>query len=407
MNRKIIFWLLFFSICPLFAENFITLRDALEMSKKSNPFFLAEKLNIEIAKTNITTASLFPNPAINNQELIRQNKDYYMAANRQDWFQLTQRIPVAGQRSYAIELAKQNSIIAQFDLQEYERTLMYLVGLKWLDVWYSLEKVKILKKALHYSNELLKTNYIRLKNQVITQTELSRTQILANRYEIETTTNEQIYKREIRELMFLIGSIEPMNIDHEDHIALNLNSEEVDQLHEIALSNRTDLQKAKSSQNAAYINTKLQEAHAYPQPEIGLIYNPQNGQQYMGTYITVPIPIFNRNQGEIQKSKLQLKQAQINFIAIEKRIKTDIENAIEEFKTARTNYNKYKEIYQSSEKVLETIRYSYLKGGTTIVDYIDAQKTWFETQVAYFESFLIYKKSYLQVLYVTGLIRNY
>jgi cobalt-zinc-cadmium efflux system outer membrane protein len=59
-----------------------------------------------------------------------------------------------------------------------------------------------------------------------------------------------------------------------------------------------------------------------------------------------------------------------------------------------------------SEIVLNTVRYKYLKGNTTIIDFLEAQRTALETKKIYFSEVLAYRKSYLQVLYASGLIND-
>ena len=117
--------------------------------------------------------------------------------------------------------------------------------------------------------------------------------------------------------------------------------ESFEALFKYAESNRSDIIANKVSQEVAITNVKLQEANAYPQPELGFIYNPQNTQPYMGTFVTIPIPINNRNQGEIQKSQANVKQTKSIQDALEKKLKAEIQNAIVEYNVAIINFEKY------------------------------------------------------------------
>ena len=118
----------------------------------------------------------------------------------------------------------------------------------------------------------------------------------------------------------------------------------------------------------------------------------------------MPLPVFNRNQGNILKSKSTLSKKQEYLKNVELNLRTEIRNSLAEFKIAKENYDRYKEIFELSEKVLETVRYGYLKGGTTIVDFLEAQRNWLETQSQYYDSFWMYRKSYIQLLYVSSRI---
>ena len=67
---------------------------------------------------------------------------------------------------------------------------------------------------------------------------------------------------------------------------------------------------------------------------------------------------------------------------------------------------KFKIISQQSEQILTSVKYAYLKGGTTIIDFLEAQRTWFDTKKMYYDELYNYSKSYIQLLYATGLINK-
>lgn len=410
----------------------LTIKNALILAEKKNPYFLAETNKLEVAKAEHQTAKLLPNPNFNNQELITSNyqrsnggqvyvnelgttvpipsKTYptFSRWNRQDWLQLTMKIPVAGQRSYAIRLAQKNLAVTYKNLEEFKRNLFFLVATKWMEVWLSGQKLQFIQKAKKYSDELLKINEIRLKNQVITKAEYNRTRILSEQYIASYLTEEQNYKNELENLRLLVGD-ESINSIQSDYSLPIKNKEDMDydSLVNYALLNRTDISGVKLEQESAFINLELQKANSYPQPEVGLILNPQNGQKYYGTYLSLPLPIFNRNQGGIRASQAVVKNKIDLYNAMEWNIKKEVKNALGSFQVADTNYKMYTNIYELSDNVLETIKYSYLKGGTTIIDYLEAQKSWFEAQDLLFTSIYVYKKSYLELLYVTGKILKY
>lgn len=171
-----------------------------------------------------------------------------------------------------------------------------------------------------------------------------------------------------------------------------------------ALKHRSDILSADTSVLVARSNVKVQEAFAYPTPEIGFIYNPQNGEQYLGTYATIPIPIFDRNQGAILSAKAELEKANKQREALYRQVEVEVLNSLMNLNTAKLNYQRYEKIFQSSEKIVEIVRYSYLKGGTTIIDFLDAQRNWFESQINLLDAKFNLYKAYLELDYTTGKI---
>jgi cobalt-zinc-cadmium efflux system outer membrane protein len=422
------FLIILFISSAVHSEESIGWKESIRIANKNNPAYDAEKLNIEIARSEVITSSLLPNPNFNNQVIVRGEtqpirnaytypqdfsgntigvggrKEPFHPFNRQDWFQLTMRIPVAGQRQFAIELAKNNLRVARENLKEFQRNLFFITANKWLDVWLSGEKVKLYEKAKKFSSDLLKVNELRLKNEVITKTEYSRTQILDQKYLAQLSVEQVNLANENRKLGVLLGTDKEFVIRQSDLIDIPIRFESEEELYRYSYSNRPDLVSYLAQLDSARKEVDLEESFAYPQPEVGIISNPQNGEKYYGTFLTLPLPVFNRNQGNILKSKSTLSKKQEYLKNVELNLRTEIRNSLAEFKIAKENYDRYKEIFELSEKVLETVRYGYLKGGTTIVDFLEAQRNWLETQSQYYDSLWIYRKSYIQLLYVSSRI---
>ena len=138
-----------------------------------------------------------------------------------------------------------------------------------------------------------------------------------------------------------------------------------------------------------------------------MIWNPQNTVQYLGFFGTIQIPIFSRNQGEIARSEVGRQQAIQNLSSIRQGVATEITAAFQSYKTDQENLHRYQSILEQSETVLNSVRYAYLKGGTTIVDFLEAQRTWFDTRQLYYDAVLTYRRSYIQLLYSTGMINQF
>lgn len=404
---KIIYFYLIF-IFYLSAQESIelSLTTAFELSLKQNPFLVAERLNVRIAEGEIVRARTLPNPMLNSQELFRSKPEgsILAARNRQDWLQLTQTIPVAGQRAYSIERAKNNLTLTKNQIQEFERNLLFLVGNQWLDTKLIQERLEVISKTVLSMSELLKINALRLKNQAITKAEYMRTENLQEIYQAEYLNTETRFLNEIRNLKFLLAIEKNILLKENNLFIKNYALEKKEELIAYALKHRSDILSADTSVLVARSDVKVQEAFAYPTPEIGFIYNPQNGEQYLGTYATIPIPIFDRNQGAILSAKAELEKANKQREALYRQVEVEVLNSLMNLNTAKLNYQRYEKIFQSSEKIVEIVRYSYLKGGTTIIDFLDAQRNWFESQINLLDAKFNLYKAYLELDYTTGKI---
>lgn len=388
------------------AQVALSLQDALSLAVKNNPYYKAEKYNVDIAKTAVTTAGLHLNPSVSvASETVPSSKyfapgtGFFAPENRQMTFQLSKVFQVGGQLKYKVQSAKSDLVIATSSLGEYEWNLLNEVASKWLDVWYADEKLKLIDQAKLNSDTLLKVNQIRLKNQVITTTEYSRTQINDEQYKLMQLTAAQELKSESNNLALMLGIKDSLLIAKKEQWFPAVLPENFDSLLHIALENRKEILLGKNLSDKAKIDVFLQKAIAKPQPEVGVNYSPQNRVPYMGLYVAIPIPFSDRNQGEIARAKIAVSQADAVIDANKLQVTKEVRNAFDEYTTNKNSWEKYKELNNKSENVLQTVKMSYLKGGTTILDYLEAERTWFEMQTQYYEAMFNFRKSYLQLLF--------
>lgn len=397
----------------LFSQTSITLKEAISRAKENNPILKTESFNVGIAQADITTAKLRPNPILNNQTLQLMNPSFFPANtgylnghNMQIWWQLTKPMQMPALRKYKLEVAQKSVKLAQTNYAEVERNLFLNVSNNWINAWYAKVNLDLISYAKTNIDSLVYINELRLKKQVITTTDLIRTQLIAEQYKLQIRTAQQEYSNQLQNLRFLLGTTDSININLNDAFISASVSNKIDSLLNYALSNRTDVQIALSHIDYHKSYVELQKANAKPIPELGMIYNPQNKIPYLGVYGTIQIPLFSRNQGEIQKSKLLKAQAEQTLLTTQQQLKAEITTSFNSYQTQKQNLEKFKVIMKQAEQILSSVKYAYLKGGTTIIDFLEAQRTWFDSQKMYYDELYNYSNSYVQLLYSSGLINQ-
>ena len=404
---------LLFLVLDAKSQTKYSLQLTLAAVRANNPFLKTEGYNINIAQSNITTSKLRPNPVLNNQSLQLANSKYYSPGtewnnhlNRQVWWQVTKPFQLPSLRKSKIEFANQNLQVFQQGFGETVRNFSFDAANQWLNTWIIESRLDLLQQAYSNLDSLVRINKVRLRNQVITETDLVRTQLLLEQYNLQLINANKDFKNEIQRLKFFIGSNDSIDVDIQAPIEIIPISDNLDSLFNSALTGRNDLRTAKSEIALAESNIKLQKAIVLPVPELGMIWNPQNSVPYLGFFGTIKIPILDRNQGEIEKSKYIQLQAQQNLKNVELQLRTEVKAAFQTYQTEKENLKKFEIILNQSQQVLENVRYAYLKGGTTIIDFLDAQRSWFDTRQLYLNELLSYHQSYIRVLFVTGLINQ-
>jgi cobalt-zinc-cadmium efflux system outer membrane protein len=172
--KKQVFFFLFFHLLQvsITAQEILSFRDTAKEARLRSPILLAEKSQILVAKGDLISAGILPNPIFNQMNLLRDGSgsgaSYFSGKNRQDWYQISQTIPVAGQRRLGIEFAQNKLEVAKQDFYDIERNVVYGILSSWIDIWLGKNTLELLENGKMIAEELVKINELRLKNQVIT-----------------------------------------------------------------------------------------------------------------------------------------------------------------------------------------------------------------------------------------------
>ena len=395
------------------AQTSYSLQSAILSAKVNSPILKVQGYNVNVAQGNVTTAKLHTNPILNNQSLLMTDSKYFAPGteqlnplNHQIWWQLTKPFVLPAQRKNRIDLAQQNVMIFEKGYGEAIRNFSADVANQWLNGWIIKSQLDLLGQAYNNIDSLVKINKARLRNQVITQTDLIRTQLLQDQYRMQIINAEKNFKNEIQRLKFLMGSKDSVDVDIDAEIETTLIPANIDTLLSRAMQERTDVQAANLAVSLAESNIKYQKSLVWPVPELGMIWNPQNTIPYLGFFGTIKVPLFDRNQGEIEKSKYIQLQAEQGVRNAQLKLSTEVKAAFMTYQIEKENLKKYELMLDQSNQVLENVRYSYLKGGTTIIDFLDAQRSRFDTRQLFLNARLSYFQSYIQLLFVTGIINQ-
>ncbi|PGH37591.1 MAG: transporter, partial [Candidatus Nephrothrix sp. EaCA] len=291
------------------------------------------------------------------------------------------------------------------EYQETERNLFLEVANKWIDVWAAYQELEILKQAKKNIDTLAIINSLRLKNQVIQQTDLLRTELLAKQYDVRLKTSAVEAMTQHYQLKYLLGITDSIRVDTSDYF-IRRDIPPLDSLTKQALKNRSDIRAALAQIETAESNIKWQKSLAYPVPELGIIWNPQNSIPYFGFFGTVKLPLFDRNQGEISKAKIAKQQAAFQLSAQQLQVKTEIMSAYAALRVQQENFLKLSDMLAQSKIILSNVRYAYLKGGTTIVDFLEAQRGWLDMQTQYYEMAKMYRQKFIELFYAAQLLNQ-
>jgi len=394
-----------------FAQKNIGFKETLQLTRQWNLSLKSEIQNINIAKAEIVKAGIRPNPIFNAQILMLTTNRYFPQSNlitsdfnRQDWYQLTKRIQLPGQRMLKIKVANKSRDRSGFVYEDYLRELNLRVANNWVEVWFAQVNKNLADEAVNSLYSYVE-NKLKMGNGKETL-ESIRLRILDDEYDMFYIKAEREYLKKLEALRFMAGLSDSLSIDFEDLFFADtiITSEEM--LYKMALEYRPDIEEARIRTIAEGVNIKLQQALAFPTPEAGLIFNPQNTIPYFGLFFTQPIPIFDRNQADVQKAAITKNKSEIDYENIVLGIKSEVRIALNDYLIYRNNATRVARMLKDADYLVDEVRKNYQNKLGSSVDLWEAEKAWFETEKLFFQSEYEYRKSHVNLLYVTGLINR-
>ena len=301
----------------------LTIPEAEQRFVNKNLTLLINKYNVDIARDNMLQAKLWFNPNLNyattlyNVETHKFFDDYYPTSHFSDEnFQVQQLLTLAGRYKTTWKLAEVGIKQAKYQLADILRNLKYELHTDISDLYYNQELIKIyqneeadVKHLLEVTKELYKNGNASGNAVIQLQAQLQDAiaqEITSQQSIINDEQDLKILLRYPKNIHFSVKELPEPPTDIKKLPTYNT-------LIDTAAKNRPDLLLSYAGGEYAEKNLKLQRATALPDLTVGVLYSGVNAsaQGYTGFFGDMDIPIFNRNQWNIQAAKNQIKQAEL------------------------------------------------------------------------------------------------
>lgn len=423
MAKKIIisFFLILCNKAIAQQPSYLSIRSVLDIAQKNSLFLKYTRYNIEITGADRITAGLRPNPIFNHQNLFLLNRNstsysslvpinsshsLFDSENNQLWFQLTKPMQIGGQRKHKISSSLQGFEISKLNYEKSESDYLFGIANQFIHASILFKNLLILTEIKSINDSIVAINENKLKNGMISSVDVTRIQLASEMYLLKTKLVELDYQNDISKLKYELG-IDDSIILEELNTSNNYNfSTNPDSIISQGYSNRYDILIAQCSTSYYSKNISLQKSLAYPYVEAGVIANPQNSVSYVGTYATVGIPVYDRNQGNITKAQVLYEQSQTYLESIKSKANTSILNAYSMYLASKEIAEKYSETLTKAKLVFKSVKYNYIRGNTNILDFLDAEKSYLNLSIQYKDALSNYQVAYINLLYNLGLIKK-
>ncbi len=358
--------------------------------EQNNPTLLADALNIDESKAQEITAYLRPNPTLGllSDQITPFNvgPDHGALAYLLPSATLSYLHEREHKRELRLESAKKATGIAESSHADMERTMLFTLRSAFVSTLQAKAVLKLATDDLEYYDHLLGISRDRFQAGDIAQIDLDRLELQRVQYESDVQTalvNLRTAKIQMLTLLNDRTSVEQFDVDGTFDFSEQLLPQ--DDFRKFALDTRPDLKAAMEAVDKAQTDHKLAIANGSTDPTFSLDVgrNPPI-DLYFGVGVSIPLRIFDRNQGEKLRTKLDIDRNQRLLDASQAQVYSDVDSAYATVSSNITLLQPYKAKYlQMAVRVRDTIAFSYQHGGASLLDFLNAQSEYRATELNY------------------------
>jgi cobalt-zinc-cadmium efflux system outer membrane protein len=359
-----------------------------------NPALRADAIGIDEAKAEETTAYLRPNPQFafltDGTQIAPSNGVWQPLKGTQYQPSFSYLHERDHKRELRLEDAKKNTTITTSLHADLERNLIFNLRSNFVQTLQAKAVLELAKADLEYYDKIIEISRSRFKAGDLARIDLDRIELLRVQYESEIQTAIVNLRTAKILLLQLLNDRTPVDqFDVTGNFDWNESLQPLNGFHQIALDNRPDLRaavqaidKAKTDHTLAISNGSTYSAWYTNNPS----FNNPNDFNTLGLSVSIPLRIFDRNQGEKQRTLLDIDRSQKTADAARAQVFSDVDSSYEQLRSNVALLKPYKDQYRDqATRVRDTVTYAYQHGGASLMDFLNAQSDYRVVQLAYLQ----------------------
>jgi cobalt-zinc-cadmium efflux system outer membrane protein len=379
-----------------------------------NPALKADADSVDELRAEEITAFLRPNP-----QFTATVDGTQIAPDQGRW------VPLAGtfvspnfsylherdhKRELRLDTAKLGTRIGESQHEDLKRTLEFSLRAAFVATLQAKDILELARADLDYYDKIIDVSRSRLRDGDIAQIDFSRIELLRVQYESELQTAIVNYRTAKIQLLQLLNERTPVDqFDVTGTFDFAESLQSLDDFRQIALDARPDLRAVLQTIQQSQVNHKLAIANGSTDPTYGGWYtwnsstNNPTANQTLGLSVSIPLRVFDRNQGEKKRTQIDIDRSQQASEATRAQVFSDVDTAYALVQSNIVLLKPYKDKYnQEALQVRDTVSYSYFHGGASLLDFLDAQSDFRLVQLAYAQLIGAYLTSAAQLNLAVG-----
>lgn len=356
----------------------LTLAQVLDIARAKNPTLLSSQQHVMATKAAEITARLRVNPTFtlsgSNTTLPANNPSspYTYIGNVSRLFERGQK------RRWRLDAADANTKVVLSQLDDQQRQTELQVKDTFATMLGAKAALQVAQDNLDSYRKTLDLSKARLDAGDISKTDFERIDLQLAEFESDYANAKLNLEQASDSLQLLIGVEKPaVNFDITGQLEAPALSVTLAQAEEDGLAHRPDFLAAEQSVTLADANVKLGDAQGTTDPTLGAEYERLGIYNSVGFQISIPVRVFDRNQGEKQRTRYEAQSARLSETAARNQVLNDVDQAWAAYQAALTVATRYNSHYVTeSEQVRANLEFSYRHGGATLLDYLDALRNY-------------------------------
>jgi cobalt-zinc-cadmium efflux system outer membrane protein len=361
----------------------------------ANPALRADALGVDEMKAAEITAFLRPNPqftvSADGTQIAPSSGVWVPLRGTYEQPNLSYLHERDHKRELRLESAKEGTRVAQSQHEDLERTMLFTLRGAFVQTLQAKYVLELAKADLAYYDNIIEISRNRLRAGDIAQMDFDRIELLRVQYESEMQTAIVNLRTAKIQLLQLLNDRTPIDqFDVNGSFDFSDALKPLDDYRQTALDARPDLRAGLEAAQQAVTNHKLAVANGSTDPTFAGWYtynssnNNPNGIQTLGASVSIPLRIFDRNQGEKQRTAIDIDRDRQLTDATRAQVFSDVDSAYEVVRSNITLLKPYKEKYNDQAlRVRDTVTYAYQHGGASLMDFLNAQSDYRAVQLAY------------------------
>jgi cobalt-zinc-cadmium efflux system outer membrane protein len=359
----------------------LTLQQSETIFLDSNLVLLSQHYNIDIQRAGIIQAKLWPNPNFSIEHILYSGelKQFFpTGVNDQTSANLSQLILLAGKRNKQVKLAEANVKLSEYQFYDVLRTLKYTLRTDFFNVYYLQQSAKAYNQEITSLQDVVTAFKEQQGKGYVSEKEVVR--IRAQLYALQTEYNDLINQindvesqlrllLQARQYIYVVPLVDTNAV-----AALSPATYSLTTLLDSAYTNRTDLLMAKANTDIYRLNYIYQKSLATPDLSANLSYDEQGSYltNYFGVGVSMDLPFFSRNQGNIKSAKSSIDVARILETSTEDTVKESVTRSLQKAYAQQKLYNTIdSDFVRDFQRLLQGVLDNYKKRNIGLLDFLD------------------------------------